>query len=114
MKRRKIKDANIRISPPGKTPESRENQMIAMAMDLTERRLREGTATSQEIVHFLKLGSTRNQAEDEILRLQTELIRAKTENLQSQKRVEELYKNALDAMRSYSGSIKGEDGEDAI
>lgn len=85
------------------TPEARENQLIALATDLVEERLRNGTASSQETTHFLKLASTKARIEKELLEKQKELIEAKTQNLQSAKRIEELYNNALNAMRSYSG-----------
>ena len=88
---------------PGLTPEARENQMIALAVDLAEQQLREGTASSQVITHYLKLGSTKERIEKEILEKQKELISAKTEALQSAKRIEELYTNAMNAMRNYSG-----------
>ena len=96
---------------PGTTPEARENQLISLAVDLAERQLLEGTASSQVITHYLKLGSTKEKIEREILEKQKELITAKTENLQSAKRVEELYMNALNAMKSYSGQ-KTELGDD--
>ena len=88
---------------PALTPENRENQMISLAVDLAEKQLLEGTASSQVITHFLKLGSTKERIEKEILEKQKELISAKTEALQSAKRIEELYTNALNAMRNYSG-----------
>ena len=88
---------------PPLTPEAREARMISLAMDLTEQRLRDGTASSQETTHFLKLGTSKNQLELEKLRLENELAKAKTEHLQSQKRVEELYADALKAMRNYNG-----------
>lgn len=91
------------------SPEARENQLISLAYDLVEQRLRDGTATSQETVHFLKLGSTKERVEKEILERQKELITAKTEALQSNKNIEQLYKDAIDAMRSYSGSQKEEE-----
>lgn len=95
--------------PPAKTPEARENQLIALAVDLAEQQLSQGTASSQVITHYLKLGSTKERIEKEILEHQKELIKAKTEAIQSQKRVEELYSNALNAMRSYSGQGGSED-----
>lgn len=95
---------------PALTPEARENQLISLASDLAEKQLREGTASSQVITHYLKLGSTKERIEKEILEKQKELIEAKTQNLQSAQRIEELYKNALNAMRSYSGN--GDDDED--
>lgn len=94
---------------PARTSQARENQLIALAVDLAEKQLREGTASAQVITHYLKLGSTRERIEKEILQEQKALLQAKTENLQSQKRTEELYQNALDAMRIYSGGGRDED-----
>lgn len=88
---------------PGKTLESRENQLISMAVDLAEQQLANGTASSQVITHYLKLGSTRERLEKEKLLKENELLKAKTESLKSAKKVEELYINALNAMRNYSG-----------
>jgi hypothetical protein len=88
---------------PALSPEARENQLVSLAVDLAEKQLRDGTASSQIITHYLKLGSTKEKIEKEILEKQKELIEAKTQSLQSAKRIEELYKNALDAMRNYSG-----------
>lgn len=101
-------------NPPRKirratTPEARENQLISLAVDLAEKQLLEGTASSQVITHYLKLGSTKEKIEKEILEKQKELIEAKTEALQSAKRVEELYTKAIDAMRNYSGQGNGND-----
>ena len=88
---------------PALTPEAREQQLISLAVDLVEKRLLEGTASSQETTHFLKLASSKTRLENQKLEEENKLLRAKTENLQSQKKVEELYTQALDAMRSYSG-----------
>jgi len=90
--------------PPATTPEARENQLIALAVDLAEEQILAGTASSQVISHFLKLGSTKEKIEKEILEQQKELIKAKTDSIQSGKRVEELYTNALNAMRMYTGT----------
>ena len=87
---------------PAMTPDARENQMINLAVDLAEKQLEEGTASSQVITRFLKLGSSKERLEREKLEEENKLLRAKTENLQSQKRVEELYAEALAAMRRYS------------
>ena len=87
---------------PALTPEARENQMIALAVDLAEEQLRNGTASSQVVTHYLKLGSSKEKLEKEILEKQKELIEAKTQTLQSAQRVEELYSNALSAMKKYS------------
>jgi hypothetical protein len=94
----------ITKSRPGLTPESRENQLISLAIDLAEKQLREGTASSQVISHFLKLGSTTNMLEKETLKKNLDLITAKTEAIKSGKVIEELYTNALAAMRKYSGN----------
>lgn len=88
---------------PALTPEARENQLIAAAYDLAEERILNGTASSQEIVHFLRLGTQKSRTELEILERQKDLISAKTEALQSAKRIEELYTNAMNAMKMYSG-----------
>lgn len=94
----------ITKSRPGLTPESRENQLISLAIDLAEKQLRDGSASSQVISHFLKLGSTNNMLEKTILEKQTALLTAKTEAIKSGKVIEELYSNALSAMRKYSGN----------
>lgn len=88
---------------PALSPEARENQLISLAVDLAEKQLQEGTASSQVITHYLKLGSTKERLEKEKLEEENKLLRAKTENLQSQKRVEELYSEAIKAMRNYAG-----------
>lgn len=91
-------------SRPGLTPESRENQLVSLAIDLAEKQLRDGSASSQVISHFLKQGSTNNMLEKQTLLKNLELITAKTDAIKSGKVIEELYTNALAAMRSYSGN----------
>ena len=88
---------------PALTPEARENQMIFLATELAEQQLRDGTASSQVITHYLKLGSSKEKLEHDILKEQKKLITAKTEALESSKRIEELYANAITAMREYGG-----------
>lgn len=102
-------ELNARNFAPATTPEARESQLISLAVDLAEKQLREGTASSQVITHFLKLGSTKEQVEKEILEQQKELISAKTESLKSSKKIEELYEEAIKAMRSYNGSDESYD-----
>lgn len=99
---------------PAPTPEARENQLIALAVDLAEQQLRDGTASNQVIVHYLKLGSSKDRLERKLLEEKTKLAEAKTESIQASHRIEELYSNALEAMRIYSGSIVSEDEEDDI
>ena len=103
----KIKPVNnedkIKKMRPALTPEARENQMIYLATELAEQQLRDGTASSQVITHFLKLGSPKEKLEREIREEEKKLITAKTEQLASSKRIEELYANAISAMRVYGG-----------
>ena len=88
---------------PATTVEGREGQMVSMAVALAEKQLIDGTASAQVISHFLKLGSTRESLEQERLAAENELLRAKVEALASNQRTEELYAEALAAMRSYAG-----------
>ena len=97
-------------SRPARTPEQREQQLINLAFDLVEQRLREGTATSQETTHFLKLGSSREKLEQKEKQKDIELKAAKTEAIQTAQRIETLYDDAIKAMRRYSG--QGDDNED--
>lgn len=105
----KDKDEKQKRRRPAITPEARENQMVSLAVDLAEKQLMEGTASSQVITHYLKLGSTKERIEKEILENKKELIKAQTESMQSAQKVEELYENALNAMRSYSGRDEEDD-----
>lgn len=107
------RDSMTRKRRPATTPEARENQMISLAVDLAEKQLIEGTATSQVITHYLKLGSTKERLEKDILKQQKSLLEAKTEALKSAKRVEELYADALEAMRHYSGNYGEMEEDDA-
>lgn len=104
-------DDGISPRPPATTPEGRENQLIAAAVDLAEKQLLEGTASAQVISHYLKLGSSRERLEQERLRHENELTKAKIESFESQKRIEELYGNALKAMRSYAGETTPKDDD---
>ena len=116
-KRRVISSTSLEDKPalrPAVTPEGREMQLINLAMDLVEQRLRDGTASSQETTHFLKLGSIRNQLEIKKLERETELLEVKKENLESSARMEKLYSDAMEAMKTYSGQndeivLEGED-----
>lgn len=96
---------------PALTPEARENRAISLAMDLVEQRLINGTASSQETTHFLKLGSTKNKLELEKLKAETELVCAKAKLAESQRNNEEMFKNAIAAMKRYSGNRDEEDDE---
>lgn len=97
---------------PATTDEGRENQLVSLASDLAEKQLREGTASSQVITHFLKLGSTRERLEQERLQRENLLLSAKVDAMASAKRIEELYEEALQAMRQYSGRILSSSDDD--
>lgn len=97
---------------PAMTPEARENQMISLAVDLAEKQLINGTASAQVITHYLKLATEKSSLENEKLKRENEFLEAKAENLRSQKRIEELYTEAMDAMRSYSGLAYGEENDE--
>ena len=103
MARRKPSEGERRRRKPATSPEQREGELVSLAADLAEEQIRGGTASSQVITHFLKLGSSREKLEQSRLSHENELLQVKKEAMESQKRVEELYLSALDAMRSYSG-----------
>lgn len=92
-----------RRTRPALTPEARENEMIALAVDLAEEQLREGTASSQVITHYLKLGSTKERIEREMLEKQKELLEAKADALRAAQKAEEDYAKVLDALKLYTG-----------
>lgn len=94
---------------PAKTAQDRENQVIALAYDLAERQIREGTASSQIIHHFLRLGTEKERLEREILHEQKKLISAKTGSIESQQNMDKMYKDAIEAMKRYSGNGRSED-----
>lgn len=111
MPKRKVVDKPSRRRPPATSPEAREKQMIALAVDLAEQQLRDGTASPSVITHYLKLGTEREKLEQDMLKHKSKLLEAQTEAVESARRVEELYAEAIDAMRRYSGN-RNEDDED--
>jgi hypothetical protein len=96
---------------PATSDEGRENQLISLASDLAEKQLTEGTASSQVITHYLKLGTTREKLEQERLHRENLLLNAKVDQLASARRIEELYEQALGAMRQYAGREELEVGD---
>lgn len=98
--------------PPARTPEARENELISSAMDLAEKQLKDGTASAQVITQFLKLGSSRERLEQERLESDIALAEAKREMMKSAARVEELFDEAITAMRQYSGQTVPQGSED--
>ena len=96
--------ANLPQEPPAQDPVAREKQLINLAVDLAEKQLIDGTASPSVLTHYLKLASTRETVEREILEKQAKLITAKTDSISQAKDTEEMVKQAIDAMRTYSGS----------
>lgn len=99
--RKVVADVPIRSSPAS-TSAGREAQLVSLAMDVAEEQLRNGTASSQVITHFLKLGTENAKLERERLMHENLLLQARTEQIQSTKESGELYANAIEAMRRYS------------
>lgn len=100
---RLLYDGDIPKSRPAKTPAAREKQLISLAYDLAERRLREGTASSAEVVQLLRAGSRKEELEHELAETKMELMKAKKEVLESTKHIEELYTEAMIHFRRYNG-----------
>ncbi len=111
-KRRINVDEEVPKLRPAQTEEGRENQLIALANNEVEYRIRNHTASSQELVHFLRLGSTKAKLELERLKKENELLQAKTEALKSAKHSEELFQEAMHAFGIYTGNAKLIDEED--
>ena len=107
-----IRKSDRRVRPPAKTPEGREAQLGALAVDLAERQMLDGTASATVIVHYLKLMSSREKIEQERMQMQIELDKVKAEAQKSQMHSEELFSNAIAAFRSYSGDYVEEDDEE--
>ena len=105
MARKKKTDIEINQSfgRPALSPEARESQLVNLATNLAEQQLRDGTASSQVITHYLKLGSQKERLEREKLEEENKLLRAKTEAYQSAKNIEELYSKAIESMGIYRG-----------
>ena len=107
-KSQRKEDGMVRHSAPAMTIEAREAQLIAKAIDLAEKQLDEGTASSQVISHFLQLGSTRAKYEMEKLKLENKLISAKADDISMSRHSEEMYTNAIKAMQIYQGVYNGD------
>lgn len=89
--------------PPARTLDAREKEVVALAVELAEKQLKEGTAAPSVITHYLKLGTTSYRLELEKLKHENELLQAKTENIKSLGRMEELYAEAIESLRRYQG-----------
>ena len=108
----KTENSQLRKIRPALSPEARENQMISFAVDLAEKQLREGTASSQVITHYIKLGSSRERLEREKLEEENKLLKAKTKAMESSEEIKALYKEAISAFRDYAGQNDGDDDEE--
>lgn len=112
----KVKATNpsgsVRKQRPAMSPDEREKQMISLAVNLAEKQLMDGTASSQIITHYLKLATEKERLEREILSKQVELVSAKTDDIKSRKSNEELYKKAIAAMKEYNGFGDSDDEYD--
>ena len=98
----KVVEGSMQRQTPAITPEGREDQMIAYAIDLAEQQLRNGTASSQVITHYLKLGSMKERQERQKLEEEIKLLKAKTEAIKSEQERNELYSQVIEAIRTYS------------
>ena len=98
-----------RKRPPARTPQAREQQLVALAVDLAEKQIAAGTASAQVITHFLKLGSERDKLEREKLARENALLKAKSDAIASQQRVEQLYVDAMTAFKHYHGEELGDE-----
>lgn len=103
MPKKKVEPTEVKRLAPASTPEGREDQVIALAYDLAEEQIRKGTASSQVITHFLRMGSRKERLEAEIMSEQKKLVAAKTKAIEVSERMDEIYNNAIEAMRRYSG-----------
>lgn len=112
---KKTETGSSRRIRPALSPDARENQLIGLAVDLAEQRLRDGTASTQEIIHFLKLGTSRAELEKEKIRSEIDEKRAKVKAIESADEIKTLYENAISAMREYAptqtGVFEGDDDE---
>lgn len=111
MARQKQEEGSRRRRKPATTPEARELELSSMAYDLAEEQIQGGTASSQVITHFLKAGSSRERLEQMRIAHENELLQVKREAMESAQRVETMYAEALEAMRSYSGQESAPDAD---
>lgn len=119
-KPRKAYDSEIepdepqRRLPLARTPEAREAQLAALAYDLAEKQFLDGSASSQVMVHFLKVGSTREKIELQKTKQETLLVEAKVKDLANVEEMKKLYEDAMNAMRGYSGQSVGDENDPDI
>lgn len=100
---------SVKRGRPATTPQGRENQIISAAYDLAEQRILNGTASSQEIVHFLRMGSEKEKLERAKLVEENKLLKARTKSLEASTNIEQLLKEGLMALSGYR--VHDDDGE---
>jgi hypothetical protein len=97
---------------PARSPEERESVLIAKSLSLIEKQIDDGTASSQVLSLYAKLGSSRERLEQERLRNENEVLRKKVETMEAAVDVKNLMEDALSAFRGYSGKPDAEDEDD--
>lgn len=112
MVRRKTDEDELVLPPPATTLEGREDQLIAAAYDLAEKRISRGDASAQEVVHFLRAGSRQNQLQLDKLTNENEVLKTRVKEMEGRKSQEDLLKRALAAFRGYSGQDAIDDEDD--
>ena len=108
------KDIDLFYDHKSMNPDARQNQLISLAEQEAEKRIRNGTASSQIIVHYLELGTSKYKREVQILEHQDELLQAKTDTLRTAKDTKKLYEDAMNVMKKYSGNSDDELDSDDI
>lgn len=107
-------DEPVQRLPRARTPEAREAQLVALSYDMAEQQILKGTASSQVLVHFLKIGSTREKQELQKLQQETLLVEAKVKDLANVEEMKKLYVEAMDAMRGYAGQEVSHDSDEDV
>ena len=102
-------DESLYANPPALTPDDAEDELVSMAVELARQRLADGTASNQLVADIIKMGTAKERLQKEKLRRENEMLRAKTEAIQSQKHAEELASEAIEAFKLYAGISDYED-----
>ena len=105
MPKRKKTTSKVHEMMPPLTPEGQENRNISLAMDLAEQQMRDGTASSAVIVHFLKLGTEKSKLEREKLIHENELLRVRANAIEASSYSDELTNKVLEALKKYGGDF---------
>lgn len=101
------KETSRRKPKPAADPEAREKQLINLAVNLAERQLEEGTASSAVITHFLKLGTVQAKVELEKAKAQNTLLTAKADSINDEKTKKQTVMDVQKALKSYDTTSDG-------